>query len=57
MMSTIPERVIAMRKAWAQSDAKRDAGLTEPETVEKYRDISYGPYDTWNLLEDRKSVV
>ena len=51
MMSTIPERVIAMREAWAQSDAKRDAGLKEPETVEKYRDISYGPYDTWNLLD------
>ncbi|MBO4653042.1 MAG: alpha/beta hydrolase [Lachnospiraceae bacterium] len=50
-MSTVPERVIEMRKAWAQSDAKRDAGLKEPETVEKYRDISYGPYDTWNLLD------
>ncbi|MBO4782888.1 MAG: alpha/beta hydrolase [Lachnospiraceae bacterium] len=47
----VPERVIAMRKNWAESDGLRDAGLTEPESVEKYRDISYGPYGAWNLLD------
>lgn len=47
----VPERVLDMRKAWATGDAIRDAGLTEPETIEKFRDISYGPYDTWNLLD------
>ncbi len=34
-MENIPERVIEMRKAWAVSDAKRDAGLKEPESVVK----------------------
>ena len=50
-MNKVPERVLEMRKMWAQGDAMRDAGLTEPEDIEKYRDISYGPYDTWNLLD------
>ena len=50
-MNTVPERVTEMRKLWAQSDAARDAGLTEPEDVVKYRDISYGPFEKWNLLD------
>ena len=50
-MSNVPERVLMMRKAWAESDAKRDAGLTEPESIEKYRDIPYGPNGTENLLD------
>ncbi len=47
----VPERVIEMRKAWAYGDSLRDEGLKEPETLEKYKDISYGPYDEWNLLD------
>lgn len=47
----VPERVTKMRLQWAASDAKRDAGLTEPEDLEKFRNISYGPYDDWNLLD------
>ncbi len=50
-MNQAPQRVLDMRKAWATGDAIRDTGLTEPESVEKFRDISYGPYDTWNLLD------
>ena len=50
-MQEIPKRVVEMRKAWAANDAKRDAGLVEPEDVVKYRDISYGPCGTWNLLD------
>lgn len=46
-----PKRVLNQRKAWAMSDAKRDKGLTEPEDIKKFRDISYGPYDKWNLLD------
>ena len=53
---TVPQRVIDMRKAWAESDAKRDAGLEEPEFVEKYKDISYGPYGDWNLLDVYRPV-
>jgi acetyl esterase/lipase/predicted acetyltransferase len=56
MMENIPERVIEMRKAWAASDAKRDAGLKEPESVVKFRNISYGPYDQWNLLDVYRPV-
>ena len=50
-VNEVPKRVLDNRKGWAASDAKRDAGLTEPETLEKFRDISYGPYDKWNLLD------
>lgn len=46
-----PKRVWDQRKAWAESDAKRDKGLVEPEDIKKFRDISYGPYDKWNLLD------
>jgi len=49
--TSVPERVTALRNAWAANDAERDAGLTEPDDVEKYKDISYGPYDRWNLLD------
>ncbi len=44
-------RVKMMRKMWAMSDAKRDAGLIEPEDVEKSWDIFYGPYGEENLLD------
>ncbi len=47
----VPDRVINMRKAWAESDAKRDEGLTEPEGIEKFKDIPYGPYGKWNLMD------
>ena len=47
----IPNRVKITRKLWAAGDAKRDAGLTEPQDVEKIRDLSYGPYETANLLD------
>ena len=50
-INEVPERVTKMREAWAESDAKRDVGLTEPEEIEKFRNISYGPYDKWNLLD------
>ena len=50
-MNIVPDRVINMRKAWADADAKRDAGLTEPDAIKKFRNISYGPYEQWNLLD------
>ncbi len=49
--SKVPDRVWHMRKAWGDSDAARDKGLTEPEDVEKFRNLSYGPYGTYNLLD------
>ena len=45
------ERIEKMRKEWAANDAKRDAGLTVPEGLKIYKDISYGPYGEWNLLD------
>ena len=50
-INAVPKRVTQMRKAWAMGDAKRDAGLKEPDTLDKFRNISYGPYDDWNLLD------
>lgn len=47
----VPERVLQKRREWAEGDAKRDAGLTEPADVVKYRDLSYGPFGEFNLLD------
>lgn len=40
-----------MRKELKANDAKRDAGLIEPDTIETFRDIAYGPYSTDNTLD------
>lgn len=40
-----------IRKEWKISDAKRDAGLTTPDDVERYDDIQYGPDSEWNVLD------
>jgi len=50
-INEVPSRVLEMRKAWAEGDALRDAGNNEPDNIEKYRNISYGMYDTWNLMD------
>lgn len=36
---------------WAASDAARDKGLTEPQNVKSFKDISYGDYGEYNLLD------
>ena len=38
------EKIKAMRAEWAEGDAKRDAGITIPDDVTRYTDISYGPH-------------
>lgn len=35
------DEIKAMRAAWAESDAKRDAGIPEPEGIRKIEDIVY----------------
>lgn len=40
-----------MRAEWSVNDAKRDAGLTTPETVERFDDLLYGPDAVWNRLD------
>lgn len=36
--------IYKMREGIAESDAKRDAGLTIPKDLDRYLDLSYGPY-------------
>ncbi len=40
-----------IRKEWIVNDTKRDQGLSQPETVEAVKNISYGNFDHWNLLD------
>lgn len=42
---------IVIRKMFAEGDDARDAGLTVPESIVRYDNISYGPHGTWNLLD------
>ena len=46
-----PEWVARERKAWAEGDAKRDAGLKEPEGLIIERNISYGVFGESNLMD------
>ena len=45
------ENVEKIRREWKIGDDKRDAGLTTPEDIQRYDDISYGPYGIDNLLD------
>ena len=47
-MSELSKR---MRAEWSVNDAKRDAGLTTPETVERFDGLAYGPDPVWNRLD------
>lgn len=40
-----------IRVEWKESDAKRDAGLTTPEDIERFDDLQYGEDPVWNLLD------
>jgi acetyl esterase/lipase len=40
-----------IRKEFGESDARRDAGLTTPDDIERYDDILYGKDRTWQLLD------
>lgn len=45
------EEVRKIRTEWAESDRKRDAHHTTPDAIQRYDNISYGPYGTDNLLD------
>ena len=47
-MSYTSERV---RREWKIGDAKRDAGLTTPDDIQRFDNISYGEDLVWNLLD------
>lgn len=40
-----------LRHDWKHNDDNRDSKHSIPETVEVIKDISYGPYKKWNLLD------
>ena len=40
-----------LRASFKHSDNKRDAGLTIPDDIIRYDNISYGPHGIWNLLD------
>ncbi len=40
-----------IRMRFKEGDDIRDAGLTTPDDIERFDDISYGPDETWNVLD------
>ncbi len=47
----MPRMSYKVRKMFQEGDDIRDAGAEEPEGVRKYRDISYGPNEKWQVLD------
>ena len=47
----LSKEVKDIRINWAIGDAKRDEGLTTPEDIKRFDNISYGPFGTENLLD------
>jgi len=47
----LSEKVRDIRVYWKISDDKRDEGLTTPEDIVRFDNISYGPYGSDNLLD------
>ena len=45
------QSVEELRRGMAESDAKRDAGLTTPDDIQRYDDICYGDDPQWNVLD------
>lgn len=43
--------VADIRRDWAESDRKRDEGLTAPENMVRHDNLAYGPYGDGNLLD------
>lgn len=58
----ISKHVQELRTNWALNDAKRDAGLTTPEDIIRFDNISYGSHGVDNLLDiyvpkDTKTIL
>ncbi len=43
-------KILNMRQEWAAGDAKRDAGVIDPENIIRFTDLRYGPHPE-NLLD------
>ena len=48
MQGKTPEII---RREFGEGDRKRDEGLTTPEDIRRFDNLSYGPYGTENLLD------
>ena len=40
-----------MRKEWKVNDARRDAGLTTPDDIQRFDNLLYGSDPVWNILD------
>lgn len=47
----LSKEVMDIRTNWAIGDAKRDEGLTTPDDIVRYDDISYGEFGKENLMD------
>lgn len=45
------ENYLVIRKEWAESDARRDAGLTTPPQIERFDSLVYGADPVWQSLD------
>ncbi len=45
-----------LRNMMTEGDIERDKGLTDPEGIEAFENISYGEHGKWNLLDVYKPV-
>ena len=48
MQGKTPEII---RREFGEGDRKRDEGLTTPQDIVRRDNLSYGPYDEWNMLD------
>lgn len=47
----VPEEIQKLRDAWFESDTKRDSSLSVPDNIRSLKDIPYGGYGNYNLLD------
>ena len=48
MQGKTPEII---RREFGEGDRKRDEGLTTPQDIVRRDNLSYGPYDEWNMMD------
>lgn len=51
----VPLRVRLMRAQFTKKDYEYNRGLEIPRDIERFCDLSYGPYEGWNLLDVYRS--
>lgn len=47
----LSKQVLDIRTNWLKSDTERDKGLTTPDDIKRFDNISYGPYGDENLMD------